>query len=70
MEERLYNMESVYMYVCDTGYIITTVCCLQVNNAGIAAPMERQLSRDGFELTMATNYYGHFLLTNLLLSQY
>ena len=27
----------------------------------------RTLSVDGLELTMATNHFGHFLLTNLLL---
>ena len=43
---------------------------LQVNNAGIAGKQVREVTRDGLELTMATNYYGHFLLTNLLLSEY
>ncbi|XP_063862730.1 retinol dehydrogenase 12-like isoform X1 [Scylla paramamosain] len=38
-----------------------------VNNAGIAGKQMREVTRDGLELTMATNYYGHFLLTNLLL---
>ena len=28
---------------------------------------KRQESEDGHELTMATNHFGHFLLTNLLL---
>jgi retinol dehydrogenase-12 len=36
-----------------------------VNNAGIAGT--RGLSRDGFDLTYATNHIGPFLLTNLLL---
>nr|XP_029116693.1 short-chain dehydrogenase TIC 32, chloroplastic [Elaeis guineensis] len=37
-----------------------------INNAGIAlVPFMR--SRDGIELHFATNYLGHFLLTNLLL---
>jgi len=39
-----------------------------VNNAGIntlRSPL--QLSEDGFELTLATNHLGHFLLTTLLL---
>ncbi|XP_050701453.1 retinol dehydrogenase 12-like [Eriocheir sinensis] len=38
-----------------------------INNAGIFGPSTRQVTQDGLELTMATNYYGHFLLTNLLL---
>lgn len=37
---------------------------LLVANAGLAAP---GLSKDGFELTFATNHLGHYLLTRLLL---
>ena len=36
-----------------------------VNNAGVAGT--RALSRDGFDLTYATNHIGPFLLTSLLL---
>ncbi|XP_068231303.1 retinol dehydrogenase 11-like [Palaemon carinicauda] len=38
-----------------------------VNNAGIVAPSVKTLTSDGLELTMATNHFGHFLLTNMLL---
>jgi NAD(P)-dependent dehydrogenase (short-subunit alcohol dehydrogenase family) len=38
-----------------------------VNNAGIMAPLTRKASPDGFEIQMATNHFGHFLLTSLLL---
>ncbi len=38
-----------------------------VNNAGIAGT--RALSKDGYDLTYATNHIGPFLLTNLLLSR-
>ena len=38
-----------------------------VNNAGIMALPKRELSPDGFELQLATNYLGHFALTGLLL---
>ncbi|XP_068237944.1 retinol dehydrogenase 13-like isoform X2 [Palaemon carinicauda] len=38
-----------------------------VNNAGIPGHHCRMLTTDGLELTMATNHYGHFLLTNILL---
>ncbi|KAL7630165.1 UNVERIFIED_CONTAM: hypothetical protein RMT77_019697 [Armadillidium vulgare] len=37
-----------------------------VNNAGTFSGA-RQLSKQGYELTLATNHYGHFLLTILLL---
>lgn len=37
-----------------------------LNNAGIVND-RRQLSPDGFEMTIATNHLAHFLLTNLLL---
>lgn len=40
---------------------------LLLNNAGIMMPPKRALSPDGFELQFATNFLGHFALTNLLL---
>ncbi|XP_064100127.1 retinol dehydrogenase 14-like isoform X2 [Macrobrachium nipponense] len=36
-------------------------------NAGIAGLDKRILTDDGLEYTMATNHFGHFLLTNILL---
>jgi NAD(P)-dependent dehydrogenase (short-subunit alcohol dehydrogenase family) len=41
---------------------------LLINNAGITS-MFRRRSRDGFELTFATNHLGPFLLTHLLLER-
>ncbi len=38
-----------------------------VNNAGIMAPLTRKVTAEGFEVQMATNHLGHFLLTALLL---
>lgn len=37
-----------------------------INNAG-TFNMKRIETTDGFEMTMATNYFGHFLITNRLL---
>ncbi len=37
-----------------------------INNAGVS-PAVSGVTEDGFELVFATNYLGHFLLTNLLL---
>ena len=37
-----------------------------LNNAGVFMK-ERQLSVDGFELTLAVNHFGHFVLTHRLL---
>lgn len=41
---------------------------LLVNNAGVLVN-ERQVTREGLELTLATNLVGHFLLTNMLLDK-
>ena len=38
-----------------------------VNNAGIMTPPTRDVTRDGFELQLGSNYLGHFALTGHLL---
>ena len=38
-----------------------------INNAGISAMRDKGMTQEGFELIFATNYLGHFLLTQLLL---
>jgi NAD(P)-dependent dehydrogenase (short-subunit alcohol dehydrogenase family) len=40
-----------------------------VNNAGLIFGAKRQLSADGYELGLATNHLGPFLLTSLLLGK-
>lgn len=37
-----------------------------VNNAGVMAIMERQVSKEGVEMQFATNHLGHWLFTNLI----
>lgn len=38
-----------------------------IHNAGTAEVFDKKVSEDGLELTMATNHYGPFLLTHLLI---
>ncbi|KAL8734867.1 MAG: hypothetical protein Q9166_001219 [cf. Caloplaca sp. 2 TL-2023] len=40
-----------------------------INNAGVMNIPERQLSKDGFEMHLATNHLGPFAFTNLILPQ-
>lgn len=40
---------------------------LLVNNAGVVAPAQRQVTRDGFELQFGINYLGHFALSARLM---
>lgn len=38
-----------------------------IHNAGYGNAFEKRVSEDGIEMTMATNHYGPFLLTHLLM---
>ncbi|KAK8402308.1 hypothetical protein O3P69_000610 [Scylla paramamosain] len=38
-----------------------------INNAGAVFPDKRQVTADGLELTMATNYFGHFPVDQLVI---
>ncbi|MES2465377.1 MAG: SDR family oxidoreductase [Armatimonadota bacterium] len=40
---------------------------LLINNAGVMVPPRRQVTSDGFELQLGTNYLGHFFLTAQLI---
>jgi NAD(P)-dependent dehydrogenase (short-subunit alcohol dehydrogenase family) len=70
MQLDLSSLESVRKFVDEflsTGKKLNVL----VNCAGIklnSSTRQRQYSADNFELTMAINHLGHFLLTNLLLS--
>lgn len=41
--------------------------CL-INNAGVFMPQHRK-TQEGFEVTLATNYFGPFFLTHLLMDR-
>lgn len=40
-----------------------------IHNAGMANTFEKKVTEDGLEITMATNTYGPFLLTHLLIGK-
>ncbi len=40
-----------------------------INNAGLVMGPKREVSKDGFEMTFASNHLGHFLLTALLFNK-
>ncbi|KAL8534439.1 hypothetical protein ACS0TY_010452 [Phlomoides rotata] len=67
MELDLSSMESVQNFA---SHFLSSGLPLNIliNNAGIFMP-PFTLSRDGIELQFATNYLGHFLLTNLVLER-
>ena len=66
MELDTSSLDSVRRFVDDFKKFDTKVYGL-INNAGISPMGHDGLSVDGVEIVMATNYLGHFLLTNLLL---
>lgn len=61
----LADLQSVCEATADLSKNLMAINIL-INNAG-AGFSERQVSRDGFEMTFATNHLGHFLLTTGLM---
>ena len=64
----LASLDSVHQFVADfraTGRSLEALVC----NAAVYLPLEKepQRSQDGYELSVATNHLGHFLLCNLML---
>ena len=59
------SLSSVRNFVEEFKMLNKKLDCL-ICNAGISS-MHSGTTEDGFELVFATNYLGHFLLTNLLL---
>jgi protochlorophyllide reductase len=65
----LASLDSVHQFVQDfraTGKSLDALVC----NAAVYLPLEKepQRSQEGYELSVATNHLGHFLLCNLMLS--
>lgn len=48
---------------------LTPVIDIMINNAGVMAIPEREVTKYGVEAHLATNFLGHFLLTTLLSPQ-
>ena len=69
LELDLSSFESVKRAAAEVnGYHESSIDIL-INNAGIMNIPERQLSNDGFELHLATNYLGAFLFTTSILDK-
>lgn len=63
----LASFDSIHKCACQVASL-TPVIDILINNASIMMTAEAR-SADGVELQFATNYLGHYLLTNLLLDQ-
>lgn len=61
----LADLQSVHEAAAELSQKMMAINIL-INNAG-AGFSERQVSKDGFEMTFATNHLGHFLLTKSLM---
>ncbi|KAJ6643777.1 Retinol dehydrogenase 12 [Pseudolycoriella hygida] len=62
----LTSFESIRKFVEDFKKCETKLHIL-INNAGVMAIKNREMTTDGLEMQLGTNHFGHFLLTNLLL---
>nr|CAD7424789.1 unnamed protein product [Timema monikensis] len=62
----LSSLESVRQFANDVNRSEQRLDVL-VHNAGYANTFSKQVTGDGLEITMATNHYGPFLLTHLLI---
>lgn len=64
----LSSLKSVREFANDINRTVTKVDVL-VHNAGMAYTFGPKTTEDGLELTMATNHFGPFLLTHLLIGK-
>lgn len=64
----LSNVESFPKRLSETVGLTKPINVL-MNNAGVMAIPDRQLTKNGYERTFQSNHLGHFLLTNKLMPQ-
>lgn len=62
----LSSLKSIRDFADDINHTVTKLNVL-VHNAGIAHMFGSKTTEDGLEMTMATNHFGPFLLTHLLI---
>lgn len=62
----LTDLESIHQFASEFGEKYTKLDLL-INNAGVVNLKDREETRSGLEMHMATNHYGHFALTGLLM---
>jgi NAD(P)-dependent dehydrogenase (short-subunit alcohol dehydrogenase family) len=67
LELDLTDLDSVRRFAREFSESYTALDVL-INNAGVMGPAYTT-TKDGFELQMGANYFGHFLLTGLLFDQ-
>lgn len=66
MQLDLANLASVQKFAADFTNRFSQLDVL-LNNAGVMMPVNREKTKQGFELQFGTNHIGHFLLTQLIL---
>jgi NAD(P)-dependent dehydrogenase (short-subunit alcohol dehydrogenase family) len=64
----LSSLKSIREFADDINRTVTKLDVL-VHNAGTAHTFGPKTTQDGLELTMATNHFGPFLLTHLLIGK-
>ena len=65
----LASFDSVRRFAADVIQTESQIHVL-INNAGVSSLFKKELTKDGIELQMQSNHFGHFLLTNLLLGKH
>ena len=64
----LASLESIQEF-CDNINQSEKRLDILINNAGVMGLRKKEYTQDGFEMQLGVNYFGHFLLTHLLLDK-